>query len=185
MRLHRLASWTVFAGLCLGLSPRADAQPNVTIANPVPLSEGSGGGTKNMTFTVTRSFAPGVAMTVNWATLGTGTALPAPIGPNPQDFVPNSGSVSWIATDNTLIKTFNVQVVKDDLDELDETIDVRISYGSGIYTINGGLTPAATMNATGTITDNDSPKAQGLGCQQSQATQASARNHRRLPSPEG
>ena len=142
MRLNRFAFLTLSAGLFLGLSPRAEAQPALTVSD-VTKAEGNAGIT-NMNFTVTK--AAGLAADVTVTTTG----VTATGGVDYTDLVAfpfhmNAGQTS---------KNLTVQVNGDLTDEDDETFDVTFTAVTAGLTING----ASTDTRTGTIAKHPTTK---------------------------
>ena len=117
-----------------------DSGPSLSIDSP-SVSEGDDGSV-NLTYTVTLSAASGLAVTVDYADAGTGTATPG------TDYTAITGGTLTFAA-GTTSQTFNVSVMGDVLDEADETIVVTLS--------NAGNAAIATMTGTGAITDDDAP----------------------------
>ncbi len=129
----------------------SDSQASVTIADDddaplvniadVTVTEGNSG-TSNAVFTVSLSAASGRTVTVNYASAnGTATA--------PGDYTATSRTLTFAP--NTPSLTINIPVAGDLLDEVNETFVVDLTQPS-----NATLGDA---QATGTITDNDSPPA--------------------------
>ncbi|MBI4238130.1 MAG: FG-GAP repeat protein [Deltaproteobacteria bacterium] len=114
----------------------AVALPSLTI-NDVALAEGNAG-SSNATFTVTLSAVSGQAATVDYAT-SNGTATGG------TDYTIVSGSLSFAAGETT--KTFNVPILGDTLDEVDETYTATLS--------NAANATIADATGAGTITDDD------------------------------
>ncbi len=130
------ANYTVGSPGNATVSIADDDRPVVNItANQPNAAEGGATGQ----FTITRSGATGIAITVNLAISGTAT--------NTTDYTTLPGTVSFAA--NQTVATLNVVPVNDTLTEGPET--VLISLNTGSYDI--GANSAATV----TITDNDVP----------------------------
>ena len=108
------------------------------------VTEGANGATATLTFTVTLSAASSQAVTVAYADAGSGSATSG------TDYTAiTSGTLTFAAGDTS--KTVAVTVTGDDLDEDNETVVLRLSSASGAM-LSGG---ASTLDATGTITDDD------------------------------
>ncbi len=118
-----------------------DTPPELSIDAP-KVTEGNNG-SKNLRFTVILSAASGRQVTVAYADLGTGTARSgsdySTLTPRSLNFAPGQTS-----------KTIDVSVNGDYTDELDETIVLRLSSP-----VNATFAGGATLDATGTIEDND------------------------------
>ncbi len=85
--------------------------------------EGSGGGTKNMTFTITLSDIPKKTGSVFFSASNV-TALA------PGDYTASSGTVTFVPGDS--VETFSVPNVKDNTPENDENFDVNLSQLTNI-----------------------------------------------------
>ena len=131
---------TIAVGQAAGTITNDDAPPTLSISGVV-VAEGAG----TLTFTVTRTGATEVPITVNYATAN-GTALAG------SDYTATSGTATFapslapIAT-----QTFSVAVAGDTADELTETFTATLSGATGAT--------IATATGTGTITDDDLPVA--------------------------
>ncbi|GIK62226.1 MAG: hypothetical protein BroJett018_00200 [Chloroflexota bacterium] len=120
-----------------------DAPPTVSI-DDVAVTEGTGVGTTNLTFTVTLSAASDFPITVPFTVAGVTAATPA-------DFTVTTVSpLSFTA--GTTTRTIVVSVVRDAIDENNETLNVTLGAPT-----NATLdpTPANTIGV-GTINDDDS-----------------------------
>lgn len=117
-----------------------DTRPTITINSPT-VAEGNGAGTTTLAFTVSLSAVNGVATIVNYAT-SDGSATLAD-----SDYLIASGTLTIPA--GSMSGTINITVVKDSKYELDETINVTLSGGSG-YKVVG-----STLTNVGTITNDD------------------------------
>ena len=117
-----------------------DGAPSLSIDSP-SVAEGDDGSV-NLTWTVTLSAASGLAVTVDYADAGTGTATPG------TDYAAITGGTLTFAA-GTTSQTFNVSVTGDVLDEADETVVVTLS--------NAGNATIGTATGTGAITDDDAP----------------------------
>ena len=115
-----------------------DAAPSLSIDSP-SVSEGDDGSV-NLTWTVTLSAASGLAVTVDYADAGTGTATPG------TDYAAITGGTLTFAA-GTTSQTFNVSVMGDVLDEADETVVVSLD--------NPANATIGTAMGTGVITDDD------------------------------
>ena len=120
-----------------------DAAPELSVDAP-SVTEGAGGSTATLSFTVTLSTASGQKVTVAYADPETGTATS---GTDYQEI--SSGTLTFAAGETS--KTVAVTVTGDNLDEGNETVVLRLSSASNA-TLSGGN---ATLDATGTITDDD------------------------------
>ncbi len=119
-----------------------DAPPTVSI-DDVAVTEGTGVGTTNLTFTVTLSAASDFPITVPFTVAGVTAATPA-------DFtVTTTNPLNFTA--GTTTRTIVVSVVRDAIDENNETLDVTLGAPT-----NATLdpTPANTIGV-GTINDDD------------------------------
>ncbi|MBZ0315387.1 MAG: right-handed parallel beta-helix repeat-containing protein [Anaerolineae bacterium] len=119
-----------------------DAPPTVSI-DDVAVTEGTGVGTTNLTFTVTLSAASDFPITVPFTVVGVTAATPA-------DFtVTTTSPLNFTA--GTTTRTIVVSVVRDAIDENNETLDVTLGAPT-----NATLdpTPANTIGV-GTINDDD------------------------------
>ncbi len=114
--------------------------PTLSI-DDITLAEGTGGGPTVYTFTITPSFVPTSALSVNWAlTNGTATAADG-------DFTAASGTVNFLAGDPS--KTITVNILHDAKYEADEDFTIVLSGGSA-YTAAG-----SDLSGLGTITNDD------------------------------
>ena len=114
-----------------------DAHPTLSI-NDVSYTESGSAG--NATFTVTLSAASGQDIEVDYAT-SNGTAASG------SDYTASTGTVTILAGNTT--QTFNVPILVDTLDEVNETATLTLSNASN----------ATISDATGTLTivDDDDP----------------------------
>ena len=119
-----------------------DPLPSFGVADPVAATEGSGSGTTTVTFTVTLAPVSGRTTSVQYATQN-GTAAA------PGDFTAASGTLTFARGEVT--KQVQVVVVRDALDEADETFSLVLSNPTNA-TIGDG-------NASATIRDDDQPPA--------------------------
>lgn len=108
-----------------------------TLTTSAPIITEPATGTKALTFTLTLGSAPAGEVTVNYETLGTGTAGAG------ADFVAATGSVTFIA--GQTVATVTVVVNGDVTPEIDETVKVLFS----------GTSLTASVTGTGTILAND------------------------------
>ncbi len=121
-----------------------DGAPTLSINSP-SVAEVDNGATATLTFTVRLAPNSGNTVTVDYVDAGTGTATSggtdyATLANGTLTFAPGVTSQSVAVT-----------VSGDDIDELDETVVVRLSSPSNA-TLTGGAT---TLDGTGTINDND------------------------------
>ena len=101
-------------------------------------------GTATLTFKVALAPVSGKAVRVHYADAGTGTATSA------TDYAAiTAGTLNFAAGDTE--KTVDVTINGDSLDELDETVILRLSAASNASLDGGGQ----TLDGTGTITDDD------------------------------
>ena len=121
-----------------------DGAPTLSINSP-SVTEVDGTATVTLTFTVRLTPASGNTVTVDYADTDTGTATSG--GTDYATLA--SGTLTFAAGETS--KTVEVTVSGDDIDELDESVVVRLSSPSNA-TLTGGAT---TLDGTGTITDND------------------------------
>lgn len=133
------AAGNPYAGISLATDLNfTTASPVYTLTSSAPIiTEPAAAGTKAMTFTLTLGSAPTEAITVDYATLLTGTAASG------TDFVADTGSVTFIA--GQTVATVTVVVNGDAAAETDETVKVLFS-GTGLV---------APVTGTGTILAND------------------------------
>ncbi|MYB03744.1 MAG: hypothetical protein F4Y13_06020, partial [Acidimicrobiaceae bacterium] len=119
-----------------------DGEPTLSVDAP-SVAEGNSG-TATLTFTVTLSPASGKAVTVAYADAATGSAT------SDTDYAAiTAGTLNFAAGDTS--KTVEVAVNGDTLDERNETVKLRLSSPA-----NAGFAgDAAAIEATGTITDDD------------------------------
>ncbi len=113
-----------------------DPLPTVDVSN-VAVSEGDSG-TTTATFTVSLSAASGKPIAVDYATAD-GTAL------TPADYAGTTGTLSFSA--GQTMKTVDVTIQGDVLDEFDETFSLGVS---NLVNVAPGI-----VTGTGTITDDD------------------------------
>ena len=116
-----------------------DAPPSLSIDSP-RVAEGNSGAT-TLTFTVTLSAASGLAVTVDYADAGTGTATSG------TDYAALAGGTLTFPA-GTTSQTFDVSVTGDAAAEPDETVVVTLS--------NAGNATIGTATGAGAITDDDS-----------------------------
>ena len=121
-----------------------DGAPTLSINSP-SVTEVDSGAAATLTFTVQLLPKSGNTVTVAYADAGTGTA-----NSGGTDYATLVGGTLTFNPDDTS-KPVAVTVSGDDIDELDETVVVRLSSPSNA-TLPGGAT---TLDGTGTITDND------------------------------
>ena len=121
-----------------------DGPPTLSINSP-SVTEVDSGATSTLTFTVQLLPQSGNTVTVAYADTGAGTALS---GGDYEALA--GGTLTFIPSETS--KSVAVTVNGDDIDELDETVVVRLSSPSKA-TLTGGAT---TLDGTGTINDNDS-----------------------------
>ena len=125
-----------------------DGAPTLSINSP-SVTEVDSGATATLTFTVRLAPMSGNTVTVDYADAadaGSGTATSGGT-----DYATLAGGTLTFAPGETS-KSVAVTVSGDDIDELDETVVVRLSSPSNA-TLTGGAT---TLDGTGTINDNDS-----------------------------
>jgi hypothetical protein len=115
-----------------------DDDPAVLSIANARVTEGDGEGTSEATFTVTLAPESGRTVTVAYATAN-GTATAA-------DYTATSGQLTFTARDTT--ETVTVPVIRDGLDEGDETFTVNLSGPVG-------ATLGTPRSAVGTIEDDD------------------------------
>ena len=121
-----------------------DGPPTLSINSP-SVTEVDMGATSTLTFTVQLLPQSGNTVTVAYADAGSGTA-----DDGGTDYATLADGTLTFAPGETS-KTVEVTVSGDDIDELDESVVVRLSSPSNA-TLTGGAT---TLDGTGTITDND------------------------------
>ena len=121
-----------------------DGEPTLSIDSP-SVAEGDSS-TATMTFKVTLSPASGKPVSVAYADATTGTATSA------TDYAAISPGTLNFAAGQTE-KTVDVTVNGDTIDELNETVVLRLSSPSNAA-LSGG---AQTLDGTGTINDDDTP----------------------------
>ena len=107
------------------------------LVNAASVNENAG----TITITVTRTGGTDGAVAVSFGT-GNGTAA------SPADYGANAGTLNWASGDGA-VKTFQVTIVNDVLDEPDETFEVTLSAPTG------GATLGAITTETVTILDDD------------------------------
>jgi hypothetical protein len=112
--------------------------PEASIAD-VTVTEGDSG-TSNLSFTVTLSFAPTSAVSIDFATAA-GTATDG------SDFTGASGTINFAVGQTT--QTITIPVVGDTTGEAREAFTINLSNPTGATITDG--------TATGTIIDNDGP----------------------------
>ncbi|HEX8335291.1 MAG TPA: Calx-beta domain-containing protein, partial [Pyrinomonadaceae bacterium] len=103
--------------------------------------------TGSITITVTRDGGTNAA-SVNYAT-SNGTATEG------SDYTPASGTLIFAADE--VVKTFNINITNDTLDETDETVNLALSSPGG------GAVLGSPNTATLTITDDDDPPTVSIG----------------------
>ena len=120
-----------------------EGPPTLSIDSPT-VAEGADGTTARLRFNVRLSAASDQQVTVDYADRGTGTADSA------TDYAAvTAGTLTFAAGDT--VKHIDVTVNGDDVDESNETVILRLSAPS-----NAGFAGnATTLDATGTITDDD------------------------------
>ena len=121
-----------------------DGAPTLSINSP-SVTEVDEGATATLTFTVRLAPASGNMVTVGYAGTDSGTATSGGT-----DYDTLAGGTLIFAPGDTS-KPVAVTVSGDDIDELDETVVVRLSSPSNA-TLTGDAT---TLDGTGTINDND------------------------------
>lgn len=127
-------SATIGTGVASATIVDNDAPPSVTI-NDVVVTEG-----KSAVFTVKLSAPSGQDITVEYETVGSGTATSG------DDFSGTSGTLLFKAGE--ISKTITVSTADDALDEAAETFFVNLVSGTNVDL-------GAKTSGTGTITDND------------------------------
>ena len=125
-----------------------DAKPIASISSPT-LVEGNSG-TASLAYTVTLSAASGLATTIAYAT-SDGTANAG------SDYATATGTLTIAAGQTT--GTITVAVTGDTLYEAAETVNLTLSSPSGASFAGG----AATLVATGTISNDDAPPIATIG----------------------
>jgi large repetitive protein len=130
---------TIADGSGTGTIQNDDAVPTITIDSPT-VTEGSGGTSVNLVYTLNLSNPRDVAVSVDFATTG-GTATAG------TDYTSTSLTVTFPA--GSTQQQVNVAVAGDDLDENDETVTATLTNA-----VNAGI-GAGESPTTGTITDND------------------------------
>ena len=118
----------------------------VSLAAPAAVAEGAAGATTKMTFTVGLSAASGRQVRVDYADAGSGTATAD------GDYSLTAGTLTFAPGDTS--KTIDVTVNGDDVDEISETVVLRLSSPVNASFADG----VAMLDATGTITDDDPTK---------------------------
>ncbi len=118
----------------------------VSLAAPAAVAEGAAGATTKMTFTVGLSAASGRQVKVDYADAGSGTATAD------GDYSLTAGTLTFAPGDTS--KTIDVPVNGDDVDEISETVVLRLSSPVNASFADG----VAMLDATGTITDDDPTK---------------------------
>lgn len=103
-----------------------DAQPSLQFTAPT-YSVGEAG--PSATITVTRTGAPDNTVSVNYATVGGGTALGGGACGVPVDYVNTSGTLNF--ANGEVSKTFTVPICEDALTEPNETINLQLSGALG------------------------------------------------------
>ena len=122
-----------------------DDGPSTLSINSPSVTEVDGGATATLTFTVQLKPESDKRVTVDYADTRTGTATSG----NTDYATLASGTLTFMPSETS--KSVAVTVSGDDIDELDETVVVRLSSPSNA-TLTGGVT---TLDGTGTINDND------------------------------
>ena len=127
-----------------------DGAPTLSINSP-SVTEVDSGATATLTFTVQLLPADGSGntVTVDYADAGTGTATTSMGVSGPDYETLTSGTLTFAP--GVTSQSVAVTVSGDDIDELDETVVVRLSSPSNA-TLTGSAT---TLDGTGTINDND------------------------------
>jgi CSLREA domain-containing protein len=153
---------TILDGQGRGTILNDDAKPTLTITPSVSALEGNSG-TKNFTFTVTKSGNTDVDATVSFATAD-GTTNPATggaCGTAGVDYASQSGTLTFHPAD-PLTKTVVVSVCGDTTYEADETffvnlsspVDATITNGQGVGTIRNDDKPPSTLTVNTTDDNN-------------------------------
>ena len=122
-----------------------DDPPKLSINSP-SIAESDSGETATLRFTVSLDVASGKQVTVAYAELSGGTAVS---GTDYAALTP--GTLTFAAGDRS--KTIDVTVNGDVTDEDNETLKLRLSTPTNA----GFVGSATTIDATGTITDDDDP----------------------------
>ena len=137
-----------------------DDAPELSIGAP-SVAEGDSG-TADLDFVVTLTGSTSREVTVAYADRGTGTASSG------EDYAAvTAGTLTFAAGDTS--KTVTVAVTGDTVDEANETVVLRLSSASNA-SLSGG---AATLDGTGTITDDDAaPTAVTLAVNPSSAAES-------------
>ena len=111
------------------------------------LAEGTGSGTTDFTFKVTRSGGTALAQTVGWSVAGAPGTLPAGSQPaSAADFgaaLP-SGTVGFLAGETE--KTITVPVLRDALVESNRVFVVTLAVPSGTTAVDGGVASAVILD---------------------------------------
>jgi len=134
-----------------------DALPQLTVNDPTPVTEPSGG-TTTMTFTVTLSAATEVTTTVDWATADNSTV-------ENQDYVAASGSLTFLPGETT--KTINITILDDNLNEAQEQFVIALSnatnatlplfpLGVGNILDDGDAAPTVSIEGLASVLEGDS-----------------------------
>ena len=126
-----------------------DDGPSTLSINSPSVTEANSGVTATLTFTVQLLPQSDKQVTVAYADTGSGTATTS-MGVSGPDYETLAGGMLTFAAGETS-KSVDVTVTGDDIDELDETVVVRLSSPSNA-TLTGGAT---TLDGTGTINDDD------------------------------
>ncbi len=121
-----------------------DTGPTVTFAATGTIAEGTGAGTTTATLTATLSATSGQDVTVPFTINGSSTAAAAGV-----DHAAVNGSITIVA--GQLTGDYDFTIVRDTLDEANETIIFNMTTGS-ITNATAGATTTHTL----TITDDDS-----------------------------
>ncbi len=116
-------------------------RPVQLVATTASAAEGTGSGSTDFTFTVTRPGATTDALTVNWAITGTGTN-PA----NAADFSGTLPSGTLTLPIGTASDTIIIRVVKDATVETDETFTLTLSNPTAAHAIAGNGAVATIVN---------------------------------------
>ncbi len=142
---HATVSTVEGEGEATGTVTDDDAPPVLSVDEPA-VAEGDAGTTATLTYTVTLAPASGKTVTVAWADAATGSATAD------ADYAAPTGATLTFAPGVTS-RTATVTVTGDDLDEVNETVVLRLSSPTDATLAGGGT----TLDAAGAITDDDDP----------------------------
>jgi hypothetical protein len=130
-----------------------DDTATISVADAT-VTEGTGAGTTNLAFSVTLSTPSASTVTVSYATAaGTATAT--------ADYATTSASLTFAPGETS--KTVNVSIVRDAIDEADETLTLGLSSPSGAAISDGTGLGTITDDDTATISVADATVTEGTG----------------------